>query len=711
MNSIRDQIRYRNRFLPALLLLGLFGGPVLAQSSVEKAETTQQVKELAAEHDRARVAIEKNGQGKVVKSSSPEAGRQWGIYSTRSSMEVGHRFEDTQGSRERFLSDVNVRDGFRLLDYSLDMRAQPGTGILFDFMKVDVNNAGGDVAQNMSIRFDKNRVYQFDGQVRRINYFRTPGQEFALGYRNHDLRQQMSDFRLRVLPQRKVSFNLGYGRNMAKGRFNPTYTYESDIFQLLGEARWQTDDYTAGIEATHQGWNFGVETFYRRFRNDPTINSRPGLDTGFGQPAPRPGAISLLDRETPWRSQALVTRANLRGSVRDRLHIVLRGWRDDEKVDAPYLELSQGVASNNSQILNRTFTGNGTVNRPGTMLDSGVSYDLTENFTITNTFNYTKWRIIGDLNTLQSSSLRTSAGALQNTVATTFASQLTDLESFRNILDFSANFGKKLFAHANWRSQHRNVQLQSLFANRSTATAAVTNTLGADGESIGTNTFGGGVRVRPTKQTNFFFDLERGESNNAFVRINPLEHTRVRARAQVRATDTFSFYAAFTSLDRTNPTPQVLNDSSMRSYTISANYEPSTRAYFDAGYDYQDLASTANLEYFLAGSRRTTGRSLYYSRINSLFVNSRFGVTSRVDLMLYYYYIMDRGAPAVAIGATDLLNAYPLRRHNPEARIAYRFNNRVTGNLSFRHFSYNEDLFSFQDYRSNILTTSLRFTF
>jgi len=185
----------------------------------------------------------------------------------------------------------------------------------------------------------------------------------------------------------------------------------------------------------------------------------------------------------------------------------------------------------------------------------------------------------------------------------------------------------------------------------------------------------------------------------------------VRARAQVRATDTFSFYAAFTSLDRTNPTPQVLNDSSMRSYTISANYEPSTRAYFDAGYDYQDLASTANLEYFLAGSRRTTGRSLYYSRINSLFVNSRFGVTSRVDLMLYYYYIMDRGAPAVAIGATDLLNAYPLRRHNPEARIAYRFNNRVTGNLSYRHFSYNEDLFSFQDYRSNILTTSLRFTF
>jgi len=43
--------------------------------------------------------------------------------------------------------------------------------------------------------------------------------------------------------------------------------------------------------------------------------------------------------------------------------------------------------------------------------------------------------------------------------------------------------------------------------------------------------------------------------------------------------------------------------------------------------------------------------------------------------------------------------------------IADTLTNNVTGNLSYRHYSYNERDFSVQDYRSNILTTSLRFTF
>lgn len=698
------------RLLTVFLAWGIlsFGPPVLAQSSVEKEETTQQVKEFAAEHERAKVAIEK---GAMTKPAPPEAGRQWGIYSTRSSIEFGYRFENTRGSREAFLSQVNVRDGFRLFDYSLDMRAQPGTGVLFDFMKVDVNNGGGDVAQSFAMRFDKERLYHFDGHLRRINYYRTPGPEFALGYRTHDLRHQISDYRLKLFPQRVVEFNLGYGRNMAKGRYTPTYTYESDIFQLLGETRWQTDDYTAGVEVSYKGWDFGVESFYRQFRNDPTVTSKPGVDPGFGQPAPRPGAISFLDRDIPLRSRALVTRANVRGSIKDRIHLVLRGWRDDERVRAPYLENSQGTASNNSQILSRNFNANGIVERPGTLFDSGISFDLTEHFTLTNTFNYTSWRIEGDVNTLQNSLQRTTAGVTSTIIASTFGSRLTDLTTYRNILDFGVNYGKKFFTHVSWRAQQRDVRLAGLFTSRTSTSSSVTNVVNDESESIRTDTVIGGLRVRPTDRTSFFFDIEKGESNNAFVRINPLEHTRIRVRAQVRATDTFSFYGAFTSLDRTNPTPQVQNESDMRSYTVSANYEPSTRAYFDVGYDYHDLSSTANLLYFVAGSQQRSGKSLYYSRMNSIFFNSRFGMTDRLDLMLYYYYIMDRGAPTVTLGANDILNAYPLRRHNPEARLAYRFNNRVTGNLSYRHFSYNEDAFSVLDYRSNILTTSLRFTF
>ncbi|MFN6200968.1 MAG: hypothetical protein ACK562_02125 [Acidobacteriota bacterium] len=694
----------------ALLACSLLtpGVTVLAQQSVEKAETSQQVKELAAEGERAKVAVEK---GEMRKPAPPEAGTQWGIYSTRSSMELGYRFENTGGNRERFLSDVNVRDGFRLLDYSLDMRARPGTGILFDFMKVDVNNAGGDVAQNTMLRLEKHRVYQFDANVRRFNYFRTLGPEFALGYRNHDLRQQVSDYRLRLLPQRAVRLNLGYGRSMARGRWNPTYSYESDMFQLLGDARWQTDDFTAGLEADWKGWNFGVETFYREFRNDPTINSRPGLDTGFGQPAPRPGAISSLDRDVPLRSRAIVTRANVRGSISERLHVIMRGFIDDERMRAPYYEISTGIASNNSTILEKKFIGNGDIERPGRVFDAGVSLDLNKHWTLTNSFNYTSWKIEGGVATSTTSLTQNAAGARATAISLINDSRLTDLTSYRNILDLSANYGKRLFGNIGWRTQKREVTLSGLNQSGNAAGLGAVTFVGPESESIRTDSFNGGVRLRPFDRTTLALNYERGESNNAFVRINPLEHTRVRARAQFQVTDSFSLNTTLMTLDRRNPTPQVLNNSDIRAYAVSGSYDRGARVGVDAGYDYHDITSVANLRYFDASRILRSGRSLYFSRMHSLFLNTRFGLTERMDFMLYYYYIVDRGASTAVASSFDIVNVYPLRRHNPEARISYRFTNHVTGNLSYRHFSYNEDLFSFTDYRSNIMTTSLRFTF
>jgi hypothetical protein len=144
------------------------------------------------------------------------------------------------------------------------------------------------------------------------------------------------------------------------------------------------------------------------------------------------------------------------------------------------------------------------------------------------------------------------------------------------------------------------------------------------------------------------------------------------------------------------------------------NWEPKERVWVDGGYDYHDLYATGNILYTLnvgGTNQRISGRSLFYARINSLYLNTRFGMTNRLDLMMYYYYIMDRSIPSVSLGTNDNANALPLRRHNPEARLAYRFTNHITGNLSYRHYSYNERLFSVQDYRANILTSSLRFTF
>ena len=715
MKSNRHPISFwlSRTFAGAITVILIAFGALTYAQSVEKAETSQQAREADSELERAKAIVTKPQDNKP---SKPETGRTWGIYSTTSSLELGYRFVDTKGSLSRYLSDVNVRDGFRVLESSMDMRAKPGTGLLFDFLHADVNNAGGDQAQTFSLRMDKTKWYRFDSNVRRFNYYRSLGPNFALGLRDYDLRQQVSDFNLKLFPQRAVRFNLGYGRSMAKGRYTPTYYTQSDIFQLLGNTRWEANDYRLGMDASHRKWNFNLEQLYREFRNNPDLTAKPGGDPGFN--TTDNGKLATLTRVTPLRSHGMVTRASVSGTVGDSLHVALRALHDEERMTGQYTEVLTGTGSNNLPVLSATiqFPNQGaSIKRPNNKVDAGISYDIGEHFTISDTFSYTGFKILGYGEVLTTTLTRAANGNTTTSVSDVINKDyLTDLTSYWNTLELSTTWGRKFSANAGWRAMQRDVTLLGTRLTVTSPISASNPALKNEEESIGTHAFIGGLRFRPTKQTSFMFDVEKGENNNAFVRINPLDYTRFRVRAQIQATDKLQFSGAFTSLDKTNPTPQVDNDSNSRSYTIAVSYEPKQRVAIDAGYDYHDLNARGGIVYRVpinGVTTQVTGTSYYYARMNSVYANTRFGLTNRLDLLMAYYYIMDRGAPVISLGVNDFVNSYPLRRHNPEARLAYRFTNNLTGNLSYRHYSYNERDYSVQDYRSNILTTSFRFTF
>ncbi|MDQ3011283.1 MAG: hypothetical protein M3X11_11340, partial [Acidobacteriota bacterium] len=439
--------------------------------SVEKVETSQQTREGDSELERAKAIV---GNPKDNKPSKSETGRTWGIYSTTSTLELGYRFVDTKGSVGRYLSDVNVRDGFRVLESSLDMRAQPGTGVLFDFLHADVNNAGGDQSQYFSLRMDKTRWYRFDSNVRRFNYFRSPGPNFALGLRDYDLRQQVSDFNLKLLPQRAVRFNLGYGRSMAKGRYTPTYSFQRDIFQLLGNTRWEANDYRLGMDATYRKWDFNIEQLYRNFRNDPYITSKPGGDPGFN-PADN-GRITLLERVTPQRSRALVTRSSVRGSISDQLHLVFRGLHDDERMRAAYTEVASGRDNNGVTLVSNTLTltgPGGIIKRPSNKIDAGISYDISNHLTINNTFSYTSFRISGFTEILTTGIRQPATGPQTTTVSRVQATgYITDLSSYWNTLELNMNWGRKFSANLGWRAMQRDVTIASNYFTATSANSA-----------------------------------------------------------------------------------------------------------------------------------------------------------------------------------------------------------------------------------------------
>jgi hypothetical protein len=675
-----------------LLPLSGVGGYVCAQSSVERIETTQQAKRPIDSSILARDAVLKPSE----KRTPSETGRIIGDYSWSSSIEVGYRFVDVEGSDNKFRSDLNLGDGLRALDFQMDARSISGRGGLFDFMRADVTNGGGDASQYYYLRMDKARAYNFSGTVRRFSYYRFLP-TFALNQHNLNLDRQVSDFNLKLFPQRAVRVNLGYSRSTSKGPFTTTYDAERDEFPIKGDSRWESNDYRLGLDGTYRRWDFFFGGVYRYFKNDTTYFQDPSRNEG-NNPAAASAKLDSLFRNDPTRSKAAVVQASIRGDITNRLHLVVRGNHTDELLRVDQFEQFTGIGSNGTQrILTNDIVTDGKSKRPTDVADVGLTYDIAEHFSISNTFRYYAFRILGDVTTV-TQTLRQPPSATP--ITQSFDSRLTDYSSYWNTLQLQFNYGRRFSANVGWRAMHRDVTLGA----QGTGDEADTQTA---------NTFIGGVRVRPVKSVSLFFDYENGETNNAFVRINPLKYQRFRVRANVQVTNTFSFNSAFTTTDTTNPTPQVENEGDFRAFSISATWEPKERLWLTGGYNYDYLFNTADILFFI-NNVRNDGRSIYYSRQNLIFLDSRFGVTNRLDLFLVYRYIQDRGAPSSATippGPNNFVTSFPLYRHNPEARIAFRFNNHVTANLSYRYYNYDEKIFNVQDYQAKIFTTSLRFTF
>lgn len=683
----------RESALLFVLIVTGFGRAVLAQGSVEKIETTQEASKPVDSSKLARDAVLNPG----TKQAPNETGRIIGDYSVTTALELGYRFIDAKGSNDKFRSDLNLRDGLRVLDFQFDSRSISGQGLLYDYLRGDVSNGGGDGSQHYYFRAEKNRAYRFDGTVRQFNYYRfLPG--FGNGQHNYDVDQQSADYNLKLFPQRAVRLNLGYSRAMIKGPFTSTYDYERDEFPTKAKARWEANDYRLGFDATWHRWDFFLGGMYRFNKND--FGYPPDSSTNPGNNATNNSRLTFISRDMPTRSKALLTRGSIHGDITSRVHLVFRGTHTEERISSPLIELTQGTDANNRKILSRLLTDSGYAKRPSSTADGAITFDLSPHFSLSNTVRYTAFRILGDRTETLTSQLQPVTGPVQNTTTTNFTANSTDLTSIWNTLQLQYSLGRKFSANGGWRATHRTVTLN--------------NAGEIEGQTNNTNTFLGGFRVRPNNRLNFFLDYEHGSLDSVFVRVNPRDFQRFRVRASIQATETLSFTSTFSTTDTTNPTRQVENNGDYRAYSVSATWEPNPRLWVVGGYDYDYLFNTANIFYFNPSNVLNEGKSIFYARQNLAWVDSRFGLTSRLDFFLVYRYIRDLGTPAnvgVPTGPNDFVTSFPLNRHNPEARLAVRFNNQVTGNVSFRHYSYNEKLFSFQDYRANIVTTSLRFTF
>src|SRR5258706_14266288 len=95
----------------------------------------------------------------------------WGGFENTGSATFGYRFTDVSGYQPKFQELFNLRQGARLLDFSLFGKAQDGENRFADDYSLTASGIGGDPFTGTQLTVRKSRLYDLRVNFRQSYYY------------------------------------------------------------------------------------------------------------------------------------------------------------------------------------------------------------------------------------------------------------------------------------------------------------------------------------------------------------------------------------------------------------------------------------------------------------------------------------------------------------------------------------------------------------
>ncbi len=399
-----------------------------AQSSNAQSTNTQP---QSADPNSAQFGSNRTAPPSEVIPPTNEAPVVWNGYEAHVAVDFGGRALSSTGNADVYDTFVNLQPGVRLLDQSLDLHSVNHNGSFFDDFTETSFGIGGDPNEAVHARVSKHRWYEFDlGWRRDLNFWdynllgnpynpptSTPFIPVNISPKLLDLSRRMLDLDLRLFPDSKVQFVLGYSRYDNGG---PSLTAvhvgtEAGLFQ-----QWRDigDSYHFGVSwLPVERTRITYDQFYTHEKSDTNnfLNSFPYLlsngtpvtlgvtfNTSNGSPCSTPfigpfanPACNLFlgySNVSPYSTDIPTEQLGFQTNYFRRLHITGRGSYTAAQTNLPRAqELFSGIDSlfgyrTNSQ------TGSGSAQMITTSADLGVTYELTEKLSIDDQFRWYYYR-------------------------------------------------------------------------------------------------------------------------------------------------------------------------------------------------------------------------------------------------------------------------------------------------------------------------------
>lgn len=698
-----------------------------------------------------------------------------GNYNIQQSIELGYRFSDFTGNTAVYDTFVNLNQGPRLFNQSLQMRSLDHNGYLFDDLYMNSFGYGGDPNDVTRLGISKNKWYNFNATFRRDrnlwNYdllanplnpdTSNPANPITFSPHLMQMTRRMSDYNLTLLPQSKVRFRLGYNHNINEGPSLSSYHSGTDILLFQN---WSTtlNAYQFGVDIKLiPKTNISYDQFLQYYKGDTAYVDDPlsglfgsylplyqlangtpvdlGLiyDTTGRAPCTSPIADATTtpptvatncngtlgyNRSGISRVKYPVEQLSFQSNPNQHLDLSGRFSYTSSTSNVPsYYEFWNGLETRTGEE-QFTTTGVASGKRVSVATDFAATVYVTKKFRVQDEFRFSYYRIPGNFASITTAYEGGVLGGplvgpdIESALSSRFLGQNMHVNTIQFLYDFSRRLGMRL----GYRHRFRDIPMFD---------AEDGGTPDTDDTKIKEDSALMGFWARPTDQLRLTYDMELMYADHSFTRVSPRQSQHYKFRTQYKPSQMVHVSATANIYQGRNNVFTVDHRDHNWSFGLDTAVAPNDRWSIDFGYDFNDVFSQTDICFFLSGTppvsttscpipggnNELSALSTYKNKAHYGFTDLMFRPVKRVTLTAGYMLTSTTGN-TVILNPNSPAGPLQYNYHTPYASVKVDLQRGFAWKAGWNFYDYNEkdepiDLTGPRAFRGNNLALSMIYSF
>jgi hypothetical protein len=611
------------------------------------------------------------------------AGESW----LEGSLELGYRWiPNISGNFDAYRSVVNLGEGLKLLDADFTLR-DPKKRV-FDRADVHATSWGGDPYNTLRVDIQKDAWYRLTADYRNIAYFNflpsyadpTINQGLLLDQNSFDTAIRTTSVQLDLLPKKWITPYLGFGRNTDFGRGITVFHTDRNEYPVASLYSDQTDNFRGGVRMELGRYHVTLEQGGTTFKDDQgasDVTLNPGNSTGLflGRTLP----LSALSELYRVRGDSIYSKVLL--AANPYLWLSISG---DFTYSRPRTDVNYTNSANGTFYLQRIFqfysTGrdvlSGDANMPHTSGNVTVELRPFERLRIveywmTDRFHNASSALLAENFLLGGATLTDSQIANDRLI----------LNYNQQEIDAYYDLTSKLTVRGGYRYEWGNTQVR----------APILTGQNLDSANLSRNIGIAGFNYRMGQKFRVTADAEGSSSGATYFRTSLQNYEKAHVRASYDLLSNLRVAADFSLLNNSNPDPSVRLDFSNKVESASVFWTPNGAKWANVLLDYSRSAVQSSILY-LVPQVLAPATSTYRENAHS--------------------FTLVTGIKWFSFGGSLFLSSgsRPTNYYQPLARVSIPLHKHVQWNTEWRWYSMSEAFFAFENFQSNQITTSVRFT-